>query len=189
MEIAAGRKKWRTSRSRMSYLKTLYRAKYDFSNLPEDLLSSIEIVLSSKEFNAKIQLLDETLLKAIRVSQKYDERIEKMFEILQNKNSHLVQDNNGFNTKFAIHEANELFVGQKQVKFTEIPKEYQIMEIVFNRSNFVFNQARNWLNKNDYDSKQLPTFTEKTIEYTYGNSPIEFSAILDNGVIAYLSKI
>jgi len=172
----------------MSYLKTIYRAKYDFSKLPEDLRSSAEIVLASKEYNAKIELLDETVLKAIRSSQKYDERIEKIFEIMQDQNSNLVQDNNGYNTKYAIHEANELFTGQKQVRFSEIPKEYQIMEIVFDRTKFVFNQARNWLNKNEYDSKQLPTFTEKNIEYIYGNSPIEFSAVLDNGVTAYLSR-
>ena len=171
----------------MGYLKTLYRSNYDFSKLPEDLQTSSMIVLSSREFNSKIALLDETILKAIRTSQPYDQRVEQLYTLMEDRNSNSLQINNGFNTKYSINEANELFISEKQVLFSEIPKEYQIMEIVFDRKKFVFNQARNWLNKNEYDSKQLPTFTEQTIEYIYGNSPIEFSAKLDNGVIAYLS--
>lgn len=172
----------------MGYLKALYQTNFDFSKLPEDLRESSMIVLSSKEYNAKISLLDEIVLKAIRSSQPYDPKVERLFEIMEDRNSNSLQTNNGFNTKYAIHEANELFVGEKQVMFNEIPKEYQIMEIVFDRKKFVFNQARNWLMKHEYDSKQIPTFTKETIEYIYGNSPIEFSAKLDNGVTAYLSR-
>lgn len=172
----------------MSYLKTLYHLNYNFSKLPADLKSSALIVLGNKEFNAKISLLDSTILKAIRESQPYDENVEKLYEIMQERAAQTIIENNGYNTKRSLYNSEELFTKETIVKLSDIPTNYNIVEIVFDRSQYVFNQTRNWLSKQDIQKYGLPEFEGDAISYSFGNGKINYHVKLDDGVTAYLSK-
>lgn len=172
----------------MSYLKTLYHLNYNFSKLPADLKSSSLIVLGNKEFNAKISLLDDTILKAIRESQPYDENVEKLYEIMESRQAQTIIDNNGYNTKRSLYQSEELFTKQTIVKITDIPDGYKIVEIVFDRSKYVFNKTRNWLSKNNIQKYGLPEFEDDAISYSFGNGKINYHVQLDDGITAYLSK-
>lgn len=169
----------------MSYIKTLYTLNYDFSKLPADLKTSCMTILQNKEYNSKIERLDAVCLKSIRNTQPTDERVEKLYAIYLDEDN--TQNNNGFNTKFAIDESEELFMDDHPIANSQIPDEYEIVEIVFDRNYFKsFAQSNEWLRKFGYNIR-LPKFEDDGLQYIFSEKPIKGGAKLDIGVVAYLT--
>jgi len=158
----------------MNLIKTLYQFKYDFTKIPVDLLESVSIILRNTSYNSKIDVLDTITFNAIRDTQPNDPILENLYEL--NRNTTTIQDNNGFNSKYSIDQAAELFddskLSDKSTEFYKhkIPAGHVINEIVFEREIYNFLHSREWLLRNNFKTT-FPTITEKQIVYKFDDTP------------------
>lgn len=167
----------------MLYTLTLLKMGYDFSKCPEDIQKALGQVLKFGDSNHQSVLLDKELIVSIYNSQPYDKRVADLMEIIENSDETITND--GFNTEFAKHEADELYISDN-VNFTDL-KNYNLLEVVFDRKKYNMVQSHEWLQTHGYPSR-LPNINEETIEYTFNDENPTFKAKIGRGIVAYLTE-